>query len=426
MILWVMETGRSLRPFPQTPHRHGGQTPAQTEWPPVIQFLLLFSLGFLTAVMLGVLVAPLVHKRIIRFAEDRLKATMPLSPQEVRAQKDAARAGYAAENARTEQTLKREREKTVAIMLEKETILKDMQRLAGETADLHAQIETMSVEAGDFRSHVRRLEQNIDRLTNSLAATEKDEDAKKAEIYALSRQLNTASVEVDNLKIDLAARSAEAENLKSRITALRDERDAARGQAKDEGHRSREFELRLARDETRLRQTEQRLNRETSSNADKDAFLERRAAEIDRLKQKLKDSNNELRDALKTARATVSNGSTRKERKAVTAGIPPLAAIEPALSTSLLPTELSFDHARNRVSALSERLINAKGDTHDAALREEIADIAASVVTMTAIREGAASPIHALLDGATPAAEGDRLSLAARAVQLLPRKPESP
>ena len=35
------------------------------------------------------------------------------------AQKDAARAGYAAENARTEQTLKRERDKTVALMLEK-------------------------------------------------------------------------------------------------------------------------------------------------------------------------------------------------------------------------------------------------------------------------------------------------------------------
>ncbi|MDQ0321745.1 DNA repair exonuclease SbcCD ATPase subunit [Pararhizobium capsulatum DSM 1112] len=386
----------------------------------MIQFLLLFSLGFLTAVMLGVLVAPLVYKRIIRFAEDRLKATMPLSPQEVRAQKDAARAGYAAENARTEQTLKREREKTVGIMLEKERILKNMQRLAGETADLHAHVETMNVEAGDFRSQVRRLEQNIDRLTNSLAATEKGDDAKKAEIYTLSRQLNAVSIEVDNLKIDLAARNAEAENLKSRIANLRDERDASRAQAKGESNRARELEVRLARDEARLRQVEQRLNRETASNADKDAFLERRAAEIDRLKQKLKDNNNELRDALKTMRATGSNGASRKERKVVTAGAPSGATIETASFIGTPSPELSFDHARNRVSALSERLVNAKGETHDAALREEIADIAASVVAMTAAREGAGSPIHTLLDGAASKTDGDRLSLAARAAQLMP------
>ncbi|KQV35153.1 MULTISPECIES: hypothetical protein [unclassified Rhizobium] len=383
----------------------------------MIEFLLLFSLGFLTAVMLGVLVAPIVYKRIIRFAEDRLKATMPLSPQEVRAQKDAARAGYAAENARTEQMLKRERDKTVALMLEKEAVIRDMQRLSGENADLHAQIETINVEAGNFRSQVRRLEQSIDRLTNSLAVTEKDDDAKKAEIYALSRQINTLSMEIDNLKIDLAARNAEAENLKSRMTGLRDERDIAREEARTEGARAREFELRLSRDETKLRQIEQKLSREIAANADKDSFLDRRASEIDRLKQKLKDNNNELRDALKAARAAGTNGAPRKERK-------PAPAVEitaTAAATDVAPN-LSFEHERNRVSALSERLATVQSTAHDAALREEIADIAASVVALTAAREGAASPIHAILDKAPADAEGDRVSLAARASALMPPK----
>jgi len=97
----------------------------------VIEFALLFALGFLTAVILGLLVAPAVHKRIVRFAEDRLKATMPLSPQEVRAQKDAARAGYAAENARTSQTLKRERDKNVNLLVQNGAIQKEAQRVAG-------------------------------------------------------------------------------------------------------------------------------------------------------------------------------------------------------------------------------------------------------------------------------------------------------
>ncbi|WP_075291346.1 hypothetical protein [Pararhizobium arenae] len=389
----------------------------------MIQFVLLFSLGFLTAVMLGVLVAPLVYRRIIRFAEDRLKATMPLSPQEVRAQKDAARAGYAAENARTEQKLRREREKTVAIMLEKESVLKDIQRLHGENADLHAQIEAMNVEAGDFRSQVRRLEQHIDRLTNSLAATEKGDDAKKAEISILSRQINTLSMEVDNLKIDLAARNAEAENLISRISSLRDERDALREEARAEGAKARELAMRQPRDETRLKQLEQKLAREMASNADKDSFLERRAAEIDRLKQKLKDANNELRDTVKAMRTGANGAGLRKDRKAVAAiAIPDVVAQQPAANTMPPHSELSFEHARNRVSALSERLVNVRGTAHDDALREEIADIAASVVAMTAMREGENSPIHALLDGATPGPDGAAPNLAARAAAYLPPK----
>ena len=113
----------------------------------MIQFALLFALGFLTAIIIVLLVAPAIHRRIVRFAEDRLKATMPLSPQEVRAQKDAARAAYAAENARTQQALKRERDKGVSLMLANEKSLQEARRLSGENADLHAQLADMNVEA---------------------------------------------------------------------------------------------------------------------------------------------------------------------------------------------------------------------------------------------------------------------------------------
>jgi hypothetical protein len=50
----------------------------------VIQFALLFGLGFLTAIFLVFLVAPAIHRRIVWFTEKRLRATMPLSAREVR------------------------------------------------------------------------------------------------------------------------------------------------------------------------------------------------------------------------------------------------------------------------------------------------------------------------------------------------------
>ncbi|MBP1858960.1 DUF2046 domain-containing protein [Rhizobium herbae] len=397
----------------------------------MIEFALLFALGFLTAAILGLLAAPVVHKRIVRFAEDRLKATMPLSPQEVRAQKDAARASYAAENARTSQTLKRERDKNVALLLQNGSVLKEAQRLAGENADLHAQLADMNVEAADLRSSTRQLEQNIERLKATLADVERDSVKKNIDIKTLTRQLDHVSADTDSLRIDVAAHDAEAENLKSRIAGLRDERENLRNELKAESTRARELEARLARDETRLRQFEAKLAREMAANADKDSFLERRASEIERLKAKVRDAGTDLRDASKALRAAGLTMPVRREKKPAAADLPTGGAssldagdgISVENSTSPVATidlTVPAEYARNRAAALSERLLGSTTASHDDALREEIADIAATMVALTAAKEGQGSPIPALLKpaGARPDATGK--SLASRAHDMLP------
>jgi chromosome segregation ATPase len=381
----------------------------------VIEFALLFALGFLTAALLGLMVAPAVHKRIVRFAEDRLKATMPLSPQEVRAQKDAARAGYAAENARTSQALKRERDKTVALMVSNGTVLKEAQRLSGENAELHSQIADMNVEAADLRSTIRQFEQRLERLKTTLSSVETDNASKSNEIRTLVRQLDRISADVDSMRIDLAARDTEVENLKSRIAGLRDEREGLRADLKAEGARAREMEVRLGREEVRIRQLESRLSKEVSANADKDNVIERRMAEIERLRAKNKEAGLELRDASRALRSAGMTPLPRKEKKSpesvAVAQIPPSTIDIPQLS----------DDARNRATALSERLSNSKTAAHDDALREEIAGIAATMIAVTAAKEGSASPIHALLSSAANSqSTGNRKSLAKRAHEMLP------
>ncbi|WP_426126927.1 hypothetical protein [Pararhizobium sp. PWRC1-1] len=397
----------------------------------MIEFALLFALGFLTAAMLGLLVAPVVHRRIVRFAEDRLTATMPLSPQEVRAQKDAARAGYAAENARTSQMLKRERDKNVVLLLQNGSTLKETQRLAGENADLHAQLADMNVEAADLRSAARQLEQNIERLKATLADVERDNVKKNIDIKTLNRQVDHLSGDMDSLKIDVAAHDAEAENLKSRIAGLKDEREITRNELKAESTKARELEVRLARDETRLKQFEAKLAREMATNADKDSFLERRASEIERLKAKVREAGTDLRDASKALRAAGLTMPVRREKKPTAADtatggtlhtetqdnadaqntMSPIAAID-----LTVPAE----YARNRAAALSEQLINSTSSAHDDAIREEIANIAATMVVLTAAKEGQGSPIPALLSAASTQPDGPDKSLAARARDMLP------
>ncbi|OJF92244.1 hypothetical protein [Pararhizobium antarcticum] len=381
----------------------------------MIEFALLFALGFLTAAIFGLLVAPAVHKRIIRFAEDRLKATMPLSPQEVRAQKDAARAGYAAENARTSQALKRERDKAVALMVSNGTMLQEAQRLTGENAELHTQIADMNVEAADLRSSIRQFEQRIERLKSTLTAVESDNEGKTKEIRTLLRQLDHISADVDGMRIDLATRDTEVENLKSRITGLRDERESLREEIKAEGARAREMEVRLGREEVRIRQLETRLSKEIAANADKDNVIERRTAEVERLRAKNKETGLELRDASRALRTAGVTQLPRKEKKLPEP--PGLAAVSP--SAIDIPT-LSED-ARNRATAVSERLSNSRTSAHDDALRLEIAGIAATMIAVTAASEGVASPIHSILSAeAVSSTRSGRDSLAGRARALLP------
>jgi chromosome segregation ATPase len=393
----------------------------------VIEFSLLFALGFLTAIIIGLLVAPAIHRRIVRFAEDRLKATMPLSPQEVRAQKDAARATYAAENARTLQALKRERDKGVSLMLGNEKTLQEARRLAGENADLHAQLADMNVEAADMRSAIRQFEQRLERMKASLETVERDNAAKAQTIQALTNQLAQHAGDIDNLRLDLAARETEVENHKSRIATLRDEREALRLDLKTESAHAKELELRLARDDSRLQRLEDKLARELAAGADRESALERRADEIERLKTKVKDVNQDMRDAAKALRAAGVAFPARRDRRA-SGNEPSQSVAAPSTPLSGQPvvppldiTDLS-DDLKNRATALSERLINSRTSNHDDALREEVAEIAAGMVALTATREGAASPITGLLAGEAQSGAAGRTSLAKRAKQILSKE----
>ncbi|THK35944.1 hypothetical protein EHS39_21560 [Ensifer sp. MPMI2T] len=383
----------------------------------MIEFALLFALGFLTAIVIGLMIAPAIQRRIVRFAEDRLKATMPLSPQEVRAQRDAARATYAAENAKAQQALRRERDKSVTLMLQNENTLREARRLAGENADLQGQLADMNVAAADMRSTVRQLEQRLEQMKATFETSERDNGTKSDTIRTLNGQVDKHTADIDNLRIDLAARETEIEHLKSRLAALHDERQALRGDLKAENARAREMELRLSKDEARIRQLEAAVAREAATNAQRENALARRADEIEKLKARLKELNHEMREAAKVLRAA----DLAIPKRAVAAEAVAGKSGEPRAKTMQNPdTSMLSEDLRNRATAISERLINAKSAAHDEALRQEIADIAAGMIALTAANEGKASPIRSLLAGEETDATPTRKSLASRAKEILP------
>ena len=385
----------------------------------MIEYALLFGLGFLTAAFLVFLVSPAVHRRIVWYTENRLKATMPLSPQEVRAQKDMVRALYAAENARTTQDLLREREKSLSLQLRHDALAVDSGRLAAEIGELQAQIGEMHVEAADQRSHLRKDENYISQLKTNLHIAEQSGSNKESELTTMRTRLAKLSEQADGLRIDMAARETEAESLKFRANALRDERDTLRQDVTLLQKRAKDAEQKLTQQQHMVIRLEDRAARETASAAEKETMLVRRQQEIAKLKEQLKAANAEIR---KINRVLRDAGLARMATE-----LPPEMAAEDTTASALdigtITTEMGED-VRKRSAALADRLQKAKAVTgRDGAIREEIASIAANMVALTALNEGPSSPIRSLLQDSVEKNPNDRVSLADRAAAIIADPP---
>lgn len=375
----------------------------------MIEYALLFGLGFLSSAMLAMLAAPAIHGRIVKFTENRLRATMPLSPQEIRAQRDMARATYAAENAKTTHALETERQRSTDLQMKNDVLSKEASRLLGENQDFQVQIEAMTVEAADMRSELRRSDLHATQLKETLQRAEEAAATKDLEVEKLLKRLDKVSLEIDNLKIERSRSETEIENLKMRIQTLRDERQELRNEQSTAAKRAREAEQRLTQEEHQKLRLDDRLAREMAGNADKDTIIDRRTAEIARLKEKLKQANAQLRRntrAMQTANLPVSDSFDADGHE-----------VDDAMQPS---TEELIDEIRHQYTALTERLNRSKSAANDDALREEMADIAAKMIVLTAKEEGDHSPIPRLLSSNLPKVKNARPSLADRVAEKSP------
>ncbi|OLP53638.1 hypothetical protein BJF92_05655 [Rhizobium rhizosphaerae] len=335
----------------------------------MIEYALLFALGFLTAALLCLLVAPLIQRRIVYFAEKRLTATMPISPQEVRAQKDAVRAEHAAEAARLSFAVRRERERATAEML-----------------------KTAEVEKALFEARERQ------------AALETDIAGMKTTIETLESELDAARQEIEALRPVEAP--AQTEPAQAGDTAA-EETPNAGPTPEDEQQRLRQ-EAR-ARAEALRRQAE---DAEAADGHDVPASEPAaRTAEIAADADRLADLKARL-NAFAPLRLPASRQpqTLHAEEQTVTDTVqsPPQ---EPHSSQAVAPSTEEIDH-------FVERLMAADPDEDDG-LRLDLAALAARSVAGTAAREGEASPIPGLIGKETLRLRQDRESLADRIKILL-------
>ncbi|HWU64516.1 MAG TPA: hypothetical protein VN112_21055 [Ensifer sp.] len=388
----------------------------------MIEYILLFSLGFLTAVLVTVLVAPAVRRRIVYFTENRIRATVPLSAAELRAQADMVRAAYAAENAKLGVAVKREREKGLAHELTADRLRGELKAVVSEAASLSDQITQLRTELEARGAELGERDSELERARAEIQVR----DALLAEAERRAQELGVEAEHlggfVDYGKIDIAVRETEIENLKSTISQLKGERDQLRNELKAAEQRARDAEFKMEESHSRVSSLKQRLDDEVARNAEMDESLDRRMRELEKLKEKLAGI---ARPAVADVVAPpLEPEQVEPERQEA----PEPDEAPQATEAKAEPEAARMDQARfaegirNDARDVADQLAGPADASKDGQLREEIASIAARMVALTATREGEDSPLMGVLEAANSDPSRGRISLAARAARALAGK----
>ena len=402
-----------------------------------MQSVLFFVLGFLSAGFIALTVAPAVWRRASFLTRKRIEASVPLTLSEIQADKDRMRAEFAMATRRLEINFKTFREKAAAQIVEINRNREELKQLMSERSERHEALTKLEAQAGEVRAELRKREDQLQVLAEQLAQAEQLLEQRAEEIEKLGRMYDEATFTASNRQLELVAREGEIEKLSADMATLRSERRDIDRRNKEVATESRSARESLKTEQERALALEARIERLLATIADREETLDRRDREMARLRDSVKSGSateEELNAqlaavqaekvklegehvALKQQLATVLSGARIKElEKTVTKISADRDLLEERLK--LLTREnrkLKVDIAVHERTKSEEWSGEGRASAH---LREQMNDLAAEVVRLTATLDGPDSPIAKAIGmaprGASDNGAGKVVSLADR------------
>ncbi len=258
----------------------------------MVQSVLFLLFGFLSAILLALMVAPAIWRRAVFLTKRRIEASQPLSLNELRAEKDQVRAEAAMDIRRLEIQRRSLNDKTVVLRKNIDKQLDQIKDLEEKKSAQAKAIEGFEADIaalnGKFDDQVLDNQKLADKLTSACDQIE----VKIAENDHLARLYDEASLVSSNRQIDLVAAEAKVEQLAGEIDALKTVRGELETQLRDLsaaskiGERASELQIR------KIDKLESRLEKMVATLSDAEEKVSRREKELSRLKEKLKEQRN--------------------------------------------------------------------------------------------------------------------------------------
>jgi chromosome segregation ATPase len=382
----------------------------------LIQSILFFTLGFLTAGFLALMVAPAIWRRAVLLTRKRIEASVPLTMNEIQADKDQLRAEFAMSTRRLEMSIKTFRDKASAQIIEINRNREELKRLAEERAEKDRAITELEARASELHTELRNREEQLKRLSTRLADTDRILESKALEIDRLGQMYDEASLTASNRQIELVTRESQFERVSSDVEALRAQRRDAEKRLREAVAESKAAQEALKMERKRAADAERKVERLLGTVADREEKLERREKEMARLREQSKSSarsSNELDTRLLEAQtdrmkleaeladlqlqmSTLLSGATGGDvEKAMASLNKDRAKLEERMTTLVRENKKLKAELTAIERAKTDDWSDERRDS--AILREQINDLAAEVVNLTVLLDGPDSPINQIL-----------------------------
>ena len=377
----------------------------------MIEPIMYLAIGFLLAMLLGLMILPLVHNRAVRLTTRRMEAATPLSMAEIQADKDQLRAEFAMSARRLEMSVDKLKHQTTSQLAELGKKTDAINRMKLELGEKNATIFSLEAREKAMKEQQRATEEEFTTKTDALRQAERALSDKQGELAKLNSELTDRSSMAESRKVELAALNAQVAGLKGRVGDAEKEFAATQTRLEQERGQSEAATRDLTEARGRVENLSQRVTdldrqlvaqvKEAELLSNRVNDLETRLATQGKLLAERDYETNQLRQARDAADRTIKQ--LRDELAQTSSGS--LPALE-KLKTEKAVVEEQLRAARDERTKL-QRDINAIQQQAESAwatermenalLRERINDIAAEVAKLAMQLEGPNSPIEALL-----------------------------
>ena len=382
----------------------------------MIQGLLTFAFGFLCAAFIAVAAAPAIWQRAVALTRKRIEASVPLTLNELQADKDQLRAEFAITARKLEIGIKSIRERLTLTQVQVAELEAMRKKLLEERGQLTATISNQENVLAERADRIARdttaiaaLEERRSELSKLLDESTYDLDAREARI-------NDLLIDADSRRIELAATMTEQERLSGEIAEVKNSRTFVEQSLRSTANQLRAATEAQRADRRRIAELEKKSERLTVQLSDREERLAKREKELDILKDQMKVIQTDRQETeRKYAASERQRLHLETQRSGLSQQVIKLAPNSAGATAEKAVKEL--ERERGQLLETIERLNHDKASLEGAAakpvlvrssqassqasgndiLREKIHELTAKMVKLTADAEGASSPIPALL-----------------------------
>lgn len=385
----------------------------------MLEAILYFILGFLAAALIALMVSPAIWNRAVVLTRKRIEASVPLTLNEIQADKDQLRAEFAMSTRRLEMSVEDLRDKASRQIIEVNRKRDELAKLAEESRERIRTIGELEARASDLRSQLREREERLSSTTQRLEETRQKLEERALELENLRSRLNETETESDGRRIEMVAKQTVVDSLADKIG--------------DAEHRERAMRIEFAALKEQHSRVLSDLERERNRNSDLGTLATRLDGQVSEREEDLVRRESDLARAREnaaneeSASAEMANELVREKSRTVElearlaqSALQMEALLNDASNDNVEKAMASMNADRSRIeadlaAAVAERdalrqeiggqMREKSSDweverRENAILRERINDLAAQVTAMTAAIEGEGSAINTILSSA--------------------------